>query len=467
MEATRDMTKGSPLRLIASFAVPVFLGNLFQQVYAMVDTVIVGRGVGKDALAAVGSTGTIGFLLLGFLMGATQGLTVPAAQYYGAGDRVKMRKSFGCAIWISAALTIIATFIGVFFMKDILILMKTPDDIFEDAYTYISIIAAGLGTQVLYNLTANYMRAVGNSRVPLYFLIFSAVLNIVLDVFLVVVLKMGVAGAAYATVFSQLISGIGCLLYIVFKMPELRLSKKEFFSFRGYVLKELRIALPMAFQFSITAIGGMLVQRSLNKLGSVTYVAAFSAASKIENVIMQFPVSLGVTMATFGAQNMGAKRIDRIKEGVRKVDLIAVLYAVPVGILSIFLGRYMAMLFLKEDIEAVIPGVQLYLNCAALFLIPLSAIFIYRNLLQGMSFSFLAMMAGVMELLMRIVVAVLAGHKKSFFGICMASPLAWLGAGVFLVIAYTVVMRRKFGEPKAIEMIPEKDHVVMFIEEKK
>ena len=316
----RDMTVGTPWKIILNFTIPIVIGNIFQQFYSMVDTVIVGKFVGTKALAAVGSTGTIGFLILGFLMGLTAGFTVLTSQRFGAGDMPGMRKTVGSAAVLSVIVSVVMTVISMAFMKPLLILMNTPEDIFQDAYKYIMIICAGIFTQVMYNLLAGILRALGNSKTPLYFLLFSAALNIVLDLVLIIVFHLGAAGAAYATVIAQGVSALLCLIYIIKKVPILKLDRWDFKLDGHLVRQQLAIGFPMALQYSITAIGAMMVQAALNVLGSV-HVAAFTAANKIEQVVTQVYVALGTTMATYCAQNMGAGKVKRISRGFRATTI--------------------------------------------------------------------------------------------------------------------------------------------------
>ena len=309
----QDMTAGSPVKTILMFTVPIFVGNVFQQFYSMVDTIIVGKFVGTTALAAVGSVGTIMFLIIGFMLGLTAGFTVLTAQRFGAGDMKGMRKTVGSAATLSVIMTVIMTTISMLGMKPLLKFMNTPSDIFADAYHYIMVICAGIFATVLYNLLASILRAIGNSQIPLYFLILSALLNVVLDLLLIIVFRMGAAGAAYATVISQGVSGVLCLIYIIKKIPELKLEKSDF-QLNGHIAKvQIGIGIPMALQYSITAIGSMMVQSSLNVLGSGA-VAAFTAANKIEQVLTQAYVALGTTMATYCAQNIGAGKVKRIRQ---------------------------------------------------------------------------------------------------------------------------------------------------------
>ncbi len=440
MALQKDMTVGNPMKIILDFTIPVFIGNVFQQIYAMVDTIIVGKFVGTKALAAVGSTGTVNFLILGFLMGLTAGFTVLTAQKFGAGDMESMRKTVGSAAVLSLIVSVVMTLVSMLGMKWLLHFMNTPADIFEGAYEYIMIICGGIFTQVLYNLLSSILRALGNSKTPLYFLMISAGLNIILDLVLIINFDMGVGGAAYATVISQGVSGVLCLIYIIRKVPVLRLTKEDFRLESRIVSNQLRIGFPMALQYSITAIGTMMVQTALNKLGSLA-VAAFTAASKIENLLTQAYVAQGVTMATYCAQNMGAGRIDRIRKGFRAADIQGFLYALGAGAVIMTAGKYLTYLFISEDVNQVIGNVDIYLKCIGGFFIPLAVVNIYRNGIQGMGYGLLPMMAGVAELIGRAITAVIAGHYESYVGICLASPAAWVLAGGLLLFMYYKIMR--------------------------
>ncbi len=441
----KDMTTGNPGKIILDFTFPIFLGNVFQQFYNMADTVIVGKFVGTKALAAVGSTGTIMFLILGFMLGMTAGFTVLTAQKFGAGDLKAMRQTVGGAVLLSVTVTIILTVSSMLFMKPLLHFMQTPADIFADAYSYIMVICAGIAAQMLYNLLASILRALGNSRVPLYFLILSALLNIVLDLVLIIVFHMGAAGAAYATVISQGISGLLCLLYIVKKIPILKMEREDWRPKKHLLKMQFAVGFPMALQFSITAIGTMMVQTSLNMLGS-TLVAAFTAASKIEQVVSQAFVALGTTLATYSAQNVGAGKVTRIRKGFRAATSMASVYAIVTGVLIMFVGKYMTYLFVSRNVQEIMAAVDIYLKCAGIFFIPLAVVNLYRNGIQGMGYGLLPMMAGVAELIGRGIVAVLSAEKKSYLGVCMAGPTAWVFAAVLLLVMYFYIMKHDISE---------------------
>lgn len=436
-----DMTKGSPSRLILKFIVPLIIGNIFQQLYSMVDTIIVGQYVGVQALAAVGATGTINFLILGFMMGMTSGFTVPVAQRFGAGDLKGMRVSIANAARLSVIVTAVTTLISLLGMRGLLRLMNTPSDIFEMSWTYIAIICAGMVCIVFYNLLAGILRAIGNSKVPLFFLIISAALNIILDLFLIRVVPLGVAGAALATVISQGISGLLCLLYLMKKVPLVHPQKEEWAADRDCMGLQFKIGLPMALQFSITAIGTIMVQAVLNMFGS-TVIASYTAASKVEGLVTQPFAAMGMTMATYGAQNRGINDLSRIRKGVRAANGMSAAYALIIYGLAVVMMPYLIPLFVNENLSEVLVYATIYMKICGAFFIPLGMIFIYRNILQGCGFSFVPMFGGVVELVSRLAAALLAAHFFSYEGICIANISAWLTAGIYLFIGYIFIMRR-------------------------
>lgn len=446
--AQNDMTVGNPMKIIFGFTLPIFIGNVFQQFYNMADAVIVGKFVGNKALAAVGSTGTIMFLIYGFVVGMTAGFTVLTAQKFGAGDMKGMRKTVAGAGILSFVVGALLTILFMAFMKPLLILMNTPSDIFADAYSYIMIVSGGILAQMLYNLLSSILRALGNSKLPLVFLIISTLLNIVLDLVFIVGFGMGAKGAAVATVIAQGVSGILCLFYIIAKIPILHLKREDLDVGSTIYKNQLRIGVPMALQYSITAIGTMMVQSSLNILGS-TLVAAYTAAGKIEQVVTQAYVAMGTTMATYAAQNMGAGSVKRIREGFKACTVIGVVYSFVAAGFIMTVGKYMTYLFVSEDVDIIMNSVDIYLKCIGIFFIPLAVVNIYRNGIQGLGYGLLPMMAGVAELIGRGVVAVIAGAKRSYPGVCLAGPAAWVLAGGLLIVMYyfimNVNMRKIFG----------------------
>nr|WP_294525257.1 MATE family efflux transporter [uncultured Blautia sp.] len=442
-----DMTAGKPMKIILDFTIPVFIGNVFQQFYNMVDAIIVGKFVGTKALAAVGSTGTIMFLILGFLTGLTAGFTVLTAQKFGAGKMDEMRQTVGNAAILSVIVSVVMTAVSMIGMHSLLKLMNTPSDIFKDAYAYIMIICGGIFAQVLYNILASILRALGNSKTPLYFLILAALLNIVLDLVFIIVFHMGAAGAAWATVVSQGVSGLLCLIYIIKAVPELHLSRDDWKYRPSLAKNQISVGIPMGLQYSITAIGAMMVQSALNILGAYA-VAAFTAGQKVENIFSQAYVALGTAMATYNAQNVGAGNVQRVREGFRSAHIIGVAYAIVTGMILIFWGKYFAYLFISDNIDSVLPMVDTYVKCVGFFMIPLHFVNVLRNGIQGMGYGLLPMMSGVAELAGRGVTAVVAAHKRSYIGACLASPAAWVVATLLLIAMYFYVIKdteRKLG----------------------
>lgn len=438
-----DMTKGNPLSIIIRFTIPLFIGNVFQQLYNMCDTIIVGRYVGQNALAAVGSTGTIMFLILGFSSGLTCGFTVLTSQRFGAGDEVGVKKSVVNSVILSAVLIVVMTAGSLAVMKPLLRLMNTPDEIFADAYAYISVICMGIAASVAYNLLSAFLRAVGNSRMPLVVLVFSAVLNVILDLVLIIVFHMGTMGAALATNLSQAISSVLCLIYIVKKVPVLTPERSLWRYYPDATSKQLRVGIPMALQFGITASGTMIMQAAVNLYGA-TAVAAFTAASKVQGLITQGNVSIGQTMATYVGQNYGAGEYQRIRKGVHSASLSISIYGIVAAILVVAALEPLLSLFFAAgtDLNAMMPYARTYITCCALFYIPLGNIFVFRNAMQGCGYGLLPMLGGVAELICRLVLAAASMVSMNFLLASLCDPMAWVGACVFTGISYRYVIRQ-------------------------
>ena len=427
-----NMTEGKPLSLIIRFMIPLWIGNVFQQLYNMCDTIIVGRYVGDGALAAVGSTGTVVFMVLGLCNGMATGFTVLTSQRYGAQDRDGTRLSVTNGIFLALLLAGIMTILSLSVMRPLLRLMNTPADIFEDAYSYISTICIGLVTIVFYNLFSSFLRAVGNSKMPLIFLIISALLNILMDLIFVVGLHAGVAGAAWATNLAQFISAVLCGIYIFTSADVLKPEKSHWRIDRSSIQKQLYIGIPMSLQFGITASGTMVMQTAINQFGSVA-VTGFTAASKVQNLLTQGMMSIGQTMAAYSGQNFGKRRLDRIDEGNRQAIKISVVYSLLVGVLGVLLLPHLMRLFFdaKVDISPFLPWAKPYFYmCVAAYLF-LCMIFIYRNVLQGCGFGFVAMLLGMMELLARLVTAGLSISTHNYLLAAAADPAAWTATGIF------------------------------------
>ncbi len=438
---TKTLTKGKPLLLILSFSLPLIAGNIFQQLYSMADTLIVGRTIGVHALAAVGCTGGITFLILGFVGGLTSGLSIITAQKFGSGDYDGVRRSFAVSIIISCISTILLTVISVLLTYPLLKLLQTPSEIIHDADVYLRIIFLGIPAIVLFNLLSNMIRALGDSKTPLYFLIFTCMVNIVLDLVFILVFHTGVAGAGIATVLSQLLSGILCILFIQKKMDLLWLRKSDFRWNSQNLRIHLITALPMAFQSSIIAIGSLILQFALNRLGA-TSVAAYTAAQKIETIATMPTNSFGIAMATYSAQNYGAGKIDRIRKGVTQCIFLSCTYSIAFGILLILIGRKLITLFVSSQETGVIQLSHTYLIITGCTYFILALLFIYRFTLQGLGKVLIPTIAGIMELVMRAFSGLILAEHFGFIGACLSNPLAWIGATIPLGIAYYIAIHQ-------------------------
>ena len=444
----KDMTSGKPIKLIWNFTIPLLIGNLFQQLYNMADTFIVGRTIGVHALASVGSTGSIIFLILGFANGLTAGLAIPLAQRYGAKDYLGVKRSFYVSILISAVVAILLTILSMVFCRQILEVMQTPAEIIDGAYDYLMVIFAGIFSSMAFNLLSNIFRSIGDAKTPLYFLVIACIMNIILDIVFIAGFGMGVEGAGYATVLSQIFSALACILYIWKKIPILRLNSKDFVAESSDVREHVRISFPMAFQSSIIALGAIIIQITLNQLGA-TAVAAYTAAQKIDQVAILPMMSFGVTMATFVAQNYGAKKYDRIWRGVRDCIKLSLTFAISVGIILNVFSPIFIRAFVGVGHEEVVELGAIYFITNGTMYSLLSLLFIYRYTLQGVGKTFTPTIAGIMELCMRAFAAVVLSNLYGYTGATMANPLAWLGSLIPLMIAY-YLFKNKFPKEQSI-----------------
>ena len=434
---TKDLTTGSPMRLILGFALPTLLGMLFQQLYNMMDTMIVGKLLGANALAAVGSTGSINFFVIGFCMGVCNGFAIPVAQRMGAGDFSQMRRYVANAAWLAIAFAVVLTAATGLLCGAILTAMRTPADIYDGAYWYIFIIFMGIPATFLYNLLAAIIRSLGDSKTPVYFLAISSVLNIGLDLAFILVFRLGVAGAALATVLSQGASGLACLVYMGKKFPILHMSREER-RLDGRSCRALCfMGVPMGLQYSITAIGSIFLQSAVNSLGSL-YVAAVAAGSKLFQLLGCPYDAMGATMATYCGQNVGAMKLDRLGRGVRACSLLGFLYAlIAFGAMLLFAPQG-AMLFLdpaEPELDTLVALTAQYIRIFTAFFFPLALVNIVRFSIQGMGFSGLAILAGVMEMIARTAVGLILVPMFGYTAACFASPAAWICADLFLIPA--------------------------------
>ncbi len=438
---TRDLTEGKPLKLILSFAAPLLFGVLFQQFYSFVDTAIVGRYLGAEKLAAVGATGSINFLVIGLCLGFCSGFSIPIAQAFGAKNEHEVRRSVYHAAVLSAGLSLLFGLAATLLCKPLLRLMNTPEEILDHSASYIRIIFAAIPCCVLYNMASGILRALGDSKTPVAFLVLASLVNIALDLFLIIACGMDVAGAAVATAVSQLIAGIGCLAVMIRRFPILRLTKED----RKFSVKRgrsmLGVGLPMGLQFSITAIGSVMIQWSVNGLG-VNAVAAISAAVKLSMFFACVFDALATTMATYAGQNTGARKLDRIGQGLRCASAVGIVYcAAAFGVVMLF-GESLLSLFIDRGENAeVMEMAYLYLKINASMYVPLLFVNIVRLSIQGMGFTRVAMFAGLAEMLARTAVALWVVPAAGFTGACLANPAAWVMADLFLFPCYFRLIR--------------------------
>lgn len=429
---TKDMTQGNPLSLILKFALPLLAGNLLQQGYNLADAAIVGRFLGTNALASVGSSSSVQFLVLGFCIGVCCGFCIPVAQKFGAKDYSMMRRFVYNSYILTSIVAVVLTVVCALLCTQILQVLSTPRDIFSDSYIYLLIIFLGIPFTLLYNLTSGIMRAVGDSRTPFLFLAFSAVSNIFLDLFCITVLHWGVAGAAIATIASQAMSGCLCLFYIMKKYPVLHLEKEEC---RVDVdrMKILTImGFPMGLQYSITAIGSMVMQSANNNLGSL-YASAFTAASRLKMFMMCPFDALATAVSTFCSQNLGAKKVQRIKKGLAQGVSMGIAYGIVAGLGLIFFGREMSLLFVSAAETAVLDASGRLLYCSGFFYWALGILNVVRLCTQGLGYSGRAVFSGVVEMIARIVVCVCLMPMLGFNAICYADQTAWVAAVLYIV----------------------------------
>ena len=429
------MTTGSPWRLILAFAIPMLIGNIFQQLYSMADMYIVGHTISADALGAIGCTGSVSGLIIGFAQGLTGGFCILTAQHYGAGDVRKVKESFVTGLVLSALFIVLLTALGGAILKPFLRAMHTREELFADAYAYIQIIMAGLGATILYNYFAGILRAFGDSRRPLYVLIIACLVNIALDYLFILAFHMGVRGAALATVLSQLLSAVLCLCFILRNIPELRLKRGEYRTDGEALWKHLRVGFPMGFQWSLISVGQIVMQSALNQL-SVAAVTAFTAAMKIDTLAVQPSFSFGSSMGTYVPQNFGANDPARIRRGVRTCCAISCTLCFLIGVVNAVFGGRFAAFFVGAGETEVISLVHRYLiiNGSCYFLHAL--LMIYRNSAQGLGRTVSPVLAGIMELAMRFVTAWVLVRFWGFTGACLSSPLAWIAAAIPLGVSY-------------------------------
>lgn len=455
---TNSMTEGNILKLLISFSIPILFGNLFQQLYNMVDTAIVGQTLGSVSLAAVGSTTSVQFLVLGFCMGLCQGFSILVAKQFGADRLGEMRRYVFNGGILTAAFAVIVTTAVVLLCPTILRLLQVNDEIFDQSYQYLVVIFAGIPFTLLYNYLSAVLRAIGDSKTPFYFLAFSAVLNIFLDFFCILSLHWGVAGAAIATIASQAVSGILCLVLIIKKFEVLHIRKEDRVCSMGYIGSLLAMGLPMGLQFSITAIGSMVMQSANNSLGTV-YVSGFAAGAKIKQFVMCPFDAIATACSMFLSQNYGARKSERIHAGYRTSLMLGVGYGIIACLILVFLGRYLSMLFVDASETAVLDASAKYLRRMGYFYPALGILNVSRMSMQGIGYSGRAVVAGVIEMAARCFVSIVFVPIFAFDAITWADQCAWTTAILYLVpmsLHLLKIVDKKIEEENTLERMAAK-----------
>lgn len=440
MSATNDMTSGSPTKDILHFALPLVGGYILQQMYLIIDAAIVGRLVGVGALAAVGASGSVMFLIMGFCNGAGSGFAIPVSQAFGAKDYGAMRAFVANAIRLSVILSVIVTVITCLLCKPILRIINTPSDIFRDAYIFLMIQFASIPLTFAYNLLSGFIRAVGNSRQPFYILIMASFLNVILAFTMIALFGLGVEGVALATMISQAASAALCAIYINRRLRIMIPIGDERKADKKRALTLLNNGIPMGLQFSITAIGSIMLQSANNALGTV-YVASLTASMRIKYLFTCVFENIGVAMATYCGQNIGAGKLDRIRKGIWSAIKIMMVYFVITLIIIYPFAENMTALFVERQETEIIANASLFMRISNYFFPILGLLTIFRYSIQGLGYSNLSMMSGVMEMVARCGVSLIVVPAFHFLGVCYGDPMAWIAADLFLIPAFLLLYR--------------------------
>lgn len=449
----KDLTEGNPLKLIVLFCIPLLIGNIFQQLYNIADLVIVGRTLGVEAFAAVGATAPLFFLIMFVIVGLTNGFAVVTGQRYGAKDYEGVRKSTAVSLILSGIITLICTILFSLFMHPILKWMNIPQNIYQDAYYYIEIIVIGLITTTLYNLLSSIIRALGDSKTPLYFLIVASILNIILALIAIKIFNLGVGGSAIAVILSQGFSVILCIYFIKLKFPILHLKKSDWNiiktkEFIKDAKEHLRIGIPMGIQFSIIGIGIIIIQSVCNTFGS-NVIAAITAALRIEQIATLPMTSFGVALAAYVAQNYGAKKFKRIRQGVLNTSIINIILSIIMAFLMRYSGCDIIEAFIGSATKEIIDIAHQYLLISTVFYFFLGQIFIFRNALQGMGETMYPLFSCIAELVMRSFAAVYLAIHFGYIGIFYSGPIAWVSAALILSLGYFLNLKNFILKAKA------------------
>ncbi len=438
---TKNMTEGKSFGLIIQFAIPLLLGNLLQQTYNIIDAAIVGQILGSDALAGVGASSSVQFLVLGFCIGISCGFGVPVSKSFGAGNMKEMRNYVYHGFLLTGGFAAILTVLCALLCPQILHLLSTPDNIYQDAYRYLLVIFLGIPFTLLYNYLSSILRAVGDSRTPFIFLAISAILNIGLDFFCILVLQWGCAGAAIATITAQAISGCLCLIFIWKKVETLQLRKEDCVGKGNAIRTMLIMGVPMGLQYSITAIGSMVMQSANNGLGSV-YVSGFTAAARLKQFLICPFDALATAVSVFCGQNLGAGKTKRIKQGILQGVAVGVSYGLLAGLIMIFAGRAMAMIFIKPEEVPVLDAAQKYLRCMGYFFWSLGILNVCRMSTQGLGYSGRAIFSGVTEMIARSVVSLGFVGAFGYTAICFSDQAAWISACIYIIPTCILCIRK-------------------------
>ena len=430
---THDLTSGKPLKMVLQFTIPVLLGLLLQQVYSVVDTAIVGHALGVMALGGVGATSSVNYLVIGFCTGLCTGMAIPVAQAFGANDVRQLRRYIGNCVWLCVIVSAVLLALTLPACRLLLTAMGTPEEEMSYAFDYIFVIFIGIPAVILYNMGACVLRALGDSRSPVWFLAIASLINIVLDLLMVCVLDWGVRGAAVATVVSQAVSGVLCVWYMRRRFPVLRMEKDDWQLRRREASRLLGMGVPVGLQCSITAIGSVILQTAVNSLGAIC-VAGVAAATKLFQLFCCPYDALAMAATNFVGQNLGAGKYDRIRQGIFACCLLGVIYCAVHFLLAQFGTPYAILLFIRpEEAEAVLPFAWKMCRMDAYFGLFLMLVNVLRLSIQGMGYSRLSLLSGVLEMVARIFISVWAVPQFGFAAACMANPLAWVLANCFLI----------------------------------
>lgn len=452
---SKSLITGSPWRSMLFFAIPLLIGNIVQQLYQVADAMVVGQQLGVGSLAAVGATGGVMFLLLGFVWGLTTGFAIPTAQRFGAGDEPGVRASVAAGTLLTAAVSVIMTMAGPLAVEPLMRLLRTPPELLGEATTFGVVSLLSASAIMFFNFLSAIIRAIGDSRTPLVFLVLACLLNVALVLVFIGLLHMGVAGAALATGLAQLFSAAACYIYVLRHVPSLHVRKPDWVRGFGQLGSHLAIGLPMGFQASIIAIGSLAVQVRLNSLGAET-IAAYTTGARVDGLAVAFLNSIGIAVTTFVAQNAGARHYDRVRQGVRQALVLATGTAVVLAALLITSGDLLVRSFVGTGEEKVVSMAHEFLVVNGLAYWVLGILFVTRGALQGLGHTFIPTVSGIFELLMRVSAAVILGGSLGFAGVIWANPLAWAGASLFLVPAWLIV-RRGLAAKSASQITPAKE----------